>query len=84
MAYDPDERKLVANVIALVTLFITVPVGYLIDIYIIYWLSKGTENIFRWPVKTQFGLVMLFFLPPLCHWLSYRYCQENFGWFSKK
>ena len=79
-----DEKKVLGDVMAIFGLFIVAPVGYLIMIYLFYKIIFDGENITTYPVRAKVGLLILFLGPPLCHWVCYKYCQQEFGWFKKK
>lgn len=79
-----DQKKIIEDLLALAGLFILAPLGYLIQIYILYKVTLGGESLGPYTIKLKIGLIGFLILPPIMHWLSYKHCQENFGWFKKK
>lgn len=79
-----DEKKQFLDFMAVAGLFLLTPIGYLLILYVLYKLISNGENITTYPPASKFGLLLMFILPPLEHWICYKYCQDNFGWFKKK
>lgn len=69
---------------AVAGLFIIAPAGYLIILFVVYKALMGQEVIASWSSAAIQGFLLMCILPPFAHWLSYKYCKENFGWFKKK
>lgn len=78
-----DENKLALDFMIVFSLFVVVPVGYVFDIYMLNGLYVEKTDISVWSAREGLGFCLLIFGPPLMHWLSYKYCQDNFGWFKK-
>ena len=79
-----NEKKILNDVCAVAGLFILVPIGYLIQLYSIYLFIAKNEKIITGKIGSDIGLVLMFLIPPILHWISYKYCKESFGWFKKK
>jgi len=79
-----DEKKVLGDVMAIAGLFIISPAGYLLQVYILYSAFKGEPLFYKNEKIANLGTVLMFLGPPLCHWISYKYCQQQFGWFKKK
>lgn len=84
MSFNDDESKMAANIIVVFSLFVVVPCTYILDIYMLYRMYIEKTDISIWSVRETFGFCILMFGAPIFHWLGYKYCQENFGWFRKK
>ncbi len=69
---------------AVAGLFIIAPAGYLIILFVVYKVLMGQEVIASWSSAAIQGFLLMSILPSLAHWLSFKYCKENFGWFKKK
>jgi len=79
-----DEKKVLGDVMAIAGLFIIAPAGYFLQLYIMYKIIFDGENITTYPASGKIGIFILFLGPPFYHWISYKHCQQEFGWFKKK